>query len=101
MYNYGVPDITEIGQNFLYEKDLLLSEIEKAVRIFEPRLAGVKVAVLPAVGVSRVVRFVIEGMLRIDPAPEHVLSDAALKLPTADYQLLVTPSPGCMPNLLQ
>src|SRR5260370_19413709 len=63
MYNYGVPDITEIGQNFLYEKDRLLSEIEKAVRIFEPRLAGAKVAVLPAVAPSRVVRFVIEGIL--------------------------------------
>ncbi len=94
MYNYGVPDITEIGQNFLYEKDLLLSEIEKAVRIFEPRLAGVKVAVLPAVGVSRVVRFVIEGMLRIDPAPEHVVFDAALELTSGEYQLMGDASAG-------
>jgi type VI secretion system protein ImpF len=94
MYNYGVPDITEIGQNFLYEKDRLLSEIEKAVRIFEPRLVGAKVAVLPAVGASRVVRFVIEGMLRIDPAPEHIVFDAALELTSGEYQLMGDSSAG-------
>jgi type VI secretion system protein ImpF len=94
MYNYGVPDITEIGQNFLYEKDRLLSEVEKAVRLFEPRLSGVKVAILPAVGVSRVVRFIIEGMLRIDPAPEHVVFDAALELTSGEYQLMGDASAG-------
>jgi type VI secretion system protein ImpF len=94
MYNYGVPDITEIGQNFLYEKDLLLAEIERAVRLFEPRLAGAKVAVLPAVGAARVVRFVIEGMLRIDPAPEHIVFDAALELTSGEYQLMGDASAG-------
>jgi len=93
-YNYGVPDITEIGQNFLYEKDRLLSEIERAVRVFEPRLDSVKVAVLPAVGASRVVRFVIEGMLRIDPAPEHIVFDAALELTSGEYQLMGDASAG-------
>ena len=88
MYNYGVPDITEIGRNFLYEQDRLLSEIEKAVRLFEPRLAGAKVALLPAPGASRVVRFLIEGMLRIDPAPEHVVFDAALELTSGEYMLM-------------
>jgi len=88
MYNYGVPDITEIGRNFLYEQDRLLSEIEKAVHLFEPRLAGAKVALLPAPGASRVVRFVIEGMLRIDPAPEHVVFDAALELTSGEYMLM-------------
>jgi type VI secretion system protein ImpF len=94
MYNYGVPDITEIGQNFLYEKDRLLSEIERAVRLFEPRLGDAKVAVLPAVGAGRVVRFVIEGMLRIDPAPEHVVFDAALELTSGEYQLMGETSAG-------
>jgi type VI secretion system protein ImpF len=94
MYNYGVPDITEIGQNFLYEKDRLLSEVEKAVRLFEPRLSGAKVAILPAVGVSRVVRFIIEGMLLIDPAPEHIVFDAALELTSGEYQLMGDASAG-------
>lgn len=91
---YGVPDITEITQNFLYEKDRLLAEIERAVRLFEPRLDGAKVAILPATGTERVLRFVIEGMLRVDPAPEHVVFDAALELTSGEYQLMGDASAG-------
>ena len=94
VFNYGVPDITEIGQNFLYEKERLLAEIESAVRLFEPRLDGVKVAVVPATGAARILRFVIEGMLRIDPAPEHVVFDAALELTSGEYQLIGDTSAG-------
>lgn len=94
VYIYGVPDITEIGENFLYEKDRLLAEIERAVRLFEPRLSAVKVSILPAVGNTRVLRFVIEGMLRIDPAPEHVVFDAALELTSGEYQLMGDASAG-------
>jgi len=94
VFNYGVPDITEIGQNFLYEKERLLAEIESAVRLFEPRLDGVKVAVVPATGAARVMRFVIEGMLKIDPAPEHIVFDAALELTSGEYQLIVDASAG-------
>jgi len=94
VYAYGVPDITEIGQNFLYEKDRLLAEVEKAVRVFEPRLSGVKVTILPATDSSRVLRFVIEGMLRVDPAPERVVFDAALELTSGEYQLRGDASAG-------
>lgn len=94
VYNYGVPDITEISQNFLYEKDRLLGEIERAVRLFEPRLDGAKVAILPTAGTERILRFVIEGMLRIDPAPEHVVFDAALELTSGEYQLMGNASAG-------
>ncbi len=94
VFNYGVPDITEIGQNFLYEKERLLAEIESAVRLFEPRLDGVKVAVVPATGAARVMRFVIEGMLKIDPAPEHIVFDAALVLTSGEYQLIGDASAG-------
>lgn len=94
VYTYGVPDITEISQNFLYENERLLAEIERAVRLFEPRLDGVKVSLLPATGSARVMRFVIEGMLRIDPSPEHVVFDAALELTSGEYQLMGDASAG-------
>ena len=94
VFNYGVPDITEIGQNFLYDKERLLAEIESAVRLFEPRLDGVKVAVVPATGAARVMRFAIEGMLKIDPAPEHIVFDAALELTSGEYQLIGDASAG-------
>lgn len=94
MLNYGVPDITEISQNFLYEKERLLAEIERAVRLFEPRVDGAKVGIVPTTGNERILRFVIEGMLRIDPAPEHVVFDAALELTSGEYQLMGDASAG-------
>ena len=94
MLNYGVPDITEISQNFLYEKERLLAEIERAVRLFEPRVEGAKVGIVPTTGNERILRFVIEGMLRIDPAPEHVVFDAALELTSGEYQLMGDASAG-------
>lgn len=94
VYNYGLPDITELSANFLYEKDRLLSAIERAVHAFEPRLDGLKVSIVPAPGAARVLRFVIEGMLRIDPAPEHVVFDAALELTSGEYQVMGEASAG-------
>jgi type VI secretion system protein ImpF len=80
VYYYGLPDITSMPANFLYEQTKLLQSIETAVKTFEARLEGVKVSLVPVVGQSRVLRFVIDGMLRIDPLPEHVVYDASIEL---------------------
>jgi len=92
VYHYGVPDITDIKANFLYDDEHLRSLIATAVATFEPRLAGVRVSVLPATANTRVLRFVIEGMLQIDPAPEHIVFDAALELISGEYQLSGDPN---------
>src|SRR5260370_12350598 len=47
VFNYGVPDITVIGQNFLYERELLLTQIQKTLRLFNPRLSRAKLPLLP------------------------------------------------------
>jgi len=87
VYAYGLPDITSMPANFLYEKDKLLQAIESAVATFEARLQGVRVSLVPVAGMSRVLRFVIEGMLRIDPLPEHVVYDASLELTSLQVQV--------------
>lgn len=87
VYYYGLPDITSLPANFLYEQGQLLQAIERAVTMFEPRLDGVRVSLVPVAGLSRVLRFVIEGMLRIDPLPEHVVYDASLELTSLEVQV--------------
>jgi len=87
VYVYGLPDITSMSANFLYEQDKLLQSIESAVATFETRLQGVRVSLVPIGGMSRVLRFVIEGMLRIDPLPEHVVYDASLELTSLEVQV--------------
>ncbi|MGC1486084.1 MAG: type VI secretion system baseplate subunit TssE [Candidatus Acidiferrum sp.] len=87
VYYYGLPDITSMPANFLYEQTRLLQSIETAVKTFEPRLDGVRVSLVPVAGQSRVLRFVIDGMLRIDPLPEHVVYDASIELTSLEVSI--------------
>ncbi|HTQ60601.1 MAG TPA: type VI secretion system baseplate subunit TssE [Candidatus Solibacter sp.] len=87
VYYYGLPDITSMPANFLYEQNKLLQSIETAVKTFEPRLDGVRVSLVPVAGMSRMLRFVIDGMLRIDPLPEHVVYDASIELTSLEVQI--------------
>ncbi len=87
VYYYGLPDITSMPANFLYEQGKLLQSIETAVKTFEARLDGVRVSLVPVVGQSRVLRFVIDGMLRIDPLPEHVVYDASIELTSLEVSI--------------
>jgi len=87
VYYYGLPDITSMPANFLYEQTKLLQSIETAVKTFEARLDGVRVSLVPVAGQSRVLRFVIDGMLRIDPLPEHVVYDASIELTSLEVQI--------------
>jgi len=87
VYYYGLPDITSMPANFLYEQTKLLQSIETAVKTFEGRLDGVKVSLVPVTGQSRILRFVIDGMLRIDPLPEHVVYDASIELTSLEVSI--------------
>jgi type VI secretion system protein ImpF len=87
VYYYGLPDITSMPANFLYEQTKLLQSIETAVKTFEARLDGVRVSLVPVAGQSRVLRFVIDGMLRIDPLPEHVVYDASIELTSLEVSI--------------
>jgi type VI secretion system protein ImpF len=62
--------------------------IEQVLETFEPRLSGVRVvAVAAAAGPQHVMRFQIEGMLEMDPSPEHISFDTLLQLSSGEYQV--------------
>jgi type VI secretion system protein ImpF len=67
----------------------LVRQVETAVATFEPRLAGVKVTLVDGGGntVDRLLRFQIEGLLKMDPAPEQVSFDTVLQLMSGEYQV--------------
>jgi type VI secretion system protein ImpF len=88
VFCYGLPDITAMSANYLHDHERLLASVEEALKRFEPRLNPVKVSISTVKTPQRVLRFVIEGMLRVDPAPEHVVFDAALELMSGEYQVL-------------
>jgi len=67
------------------DQQRLIRGIEEALEHFEPRLTGVKVTIAPISTGSRALRFVIDAMLKIDPAPEHVTFDTTLELSSGEY----------------
>jgi type VI secretion system protein ImpF len=58
------------------------------VKTFEPRLANIRVVPLDeAAPGTRTLRFRIEGLLLMDPAPEHVSFDTVLELTSGQYEV--------------
>jgi type VI secretion system protein ImpF len=88
LYNYGLPDVTSMGLNTPRDRQRLLRHIEQTLEIFEPRLAATHVrAVEGSISGSRVLRFQIEALLIMDPAPEQILFDTVLQLNSGEYRI--------------
>ena len=88
LYGYGLPDITSMGRDSTGEHDRLRRQIAEAVTAFEPRLADVRVSMVEqADDKRRQLRFLIEGLLRMEPNPEHVVFDTILEISSGEYQV--------------
>jgi type VI secretion system protein ImpF len=88
MLVYGLPDFTTLSLHSPADQEHLLKTVRQVIRIFEPRLARVEVTPMGSPeGNSRTLRFRIEGMLRMDPAPEHVSFDTILELTSGEYEV--------------
>jgi type VI secretion system protein ImpF len=87
VYYYGLPDVSSLALSSTEDQKLLTRMIENAVAAFEPRLAGVRVSLQPVNHQSQVMRFQIEGMFRVDPAPERVTFDTTLELTSGEYEV--------------
>lgn len=88
LYTFGLPDITSMSASNMRDRQRLIQAIEETLHIFEPRIANPKVT-MAAMGDEKVpsLKFVIEGMLRVDPSPEHVTFDTFLELSSGEYKV--------------
>jgi len=87
LYNYGLPDITSLSRQSVTEQRRLLNSLEEALMMYEPRILGVNVSLDSSFQNFRMLRFRIDGMLRVDPSPEHVSFDTVLDVPTGEYEV--------------
>jgi type VI secretion system protein ImpF len=87
LFNYGLPDITAMGIHSVQDQNRLLWMIESTIANFEPRIQDARVTMEPVAGAARVLRFQIQGLLRIDPAPERVTFDTVLELTSGEYEV--------------
>lgn len=88
LYVYGLPDFTHYALNSPKDQAKLVRFLHLTAKLFEPRLANVKIVPLegPA-GKTRTLRFRIDGLLVMDPAPEHVSFDTVLELTSGQYEV--------------
>ncbi len=87
VYHYGFPDLC--SKSVLSSKDQndIVREMEAAIVIFEPRLKRTKVKMEVVETSFNTLRFVIEGLLCMDPTPEAVRFDTVLELGKATYEI--------------
>jgi type VI secretion system protein ImpF len=80
LLTFGMPDLSASSLTNVQDQDSLRGAIEAVIRRFEPRLNGVSVSQVDVTGRDRAIRFRIDAMLRVDPAPEPVTFDSELQL---------------------
>lgn len=85
--DYGLPDVTSLALHSARDQNRLLKAIESAIEAFEPRLQNVRVTMQPAVDTLKGFHFMVEGLLKVDPAPEHVYFDTRLEVSTGEYEV--------------
>ena len=88
LYNFGLPDFSSYSVNSARDKSRLLRTLERAIALFEPRLMSVKVIPMEVeTGVTRMLRFQIQALLKMDPTPEQISFDTVLQLASGEYQV--------------
>jgi type VI secretion system protein ImpF len=87
VYHYGFADISSKWVLSSRDHSDLVREMESAIAWFEPRLKRARVRMEVAEGSFRTLKFVIEGLLCMDPAPEPVRFDTVLELGKGEYEI--------------
>ena len=87
VYNYGVLDITSLSLHSSKDQEFMAKSIKTAINFFEPRLTAVKITIEPSADAARGIHFSIEGLLRMDPAPEPVFFDTVLEPSRGEYKV--------------
>ncbi len=88
LYHFGFPDITSMGRDSREVRARLLRQVEETIAAFEPRLAGVRVSLTESNDDGkRQLRFLIEGLLRMEPNPERVVFDTVLEISSGEYRV--------------
>jgi type VI secretion system protein ImpF len=87
VWAYGLPDFSAYTLSSATDRARLLHDLESAIRTFEPRLDAVAVVPLDEERYAHAVRFRIEALLLVEPAPEQVSFDTVLELSSGEYQV--------------
>jgi type VI secretion system protein ImpF len=88
LLNYGLPDVSSMSLQSPTDERRLLRGLEQAIETFEPRLSRARVTSSETMTSSmQAVRFHVEALLLIDPAPERIAFDTVLEISKGAYSV--------------
>src|SRR5215472_8219985 len=87
VYHYGFTDTSSKSVLSSRDQNDLVREMESTLAAFETRLKRARVRVETVQGGVRALRFVIEGLLCMDPSPEPVVFDTLFELGKGEYEV--------------
>ncbi len=95
LYTFGLPDISSVSLLNHKDRQSLTKSIQAAIAKFEPRIANPRVVLVTA-NDQRVqsLRFIIEGILQMEPNPEPVTYDTTLDLTSGEFSMTGEHSAG-------
>jgi type VI secretion system protein ImpF len=86
--SFGLPDYTAGAMNEEGAREVLRKEIERCIRLFEPRLVQVTVALVPRKDeLDTTLQLKIDALLHADPAPEPISFDTIVNAATAEIEV--------------
>jgi type VI secretion system protein ImpF len=85
--NYGLPDVNSLSASSGRDQHTLIVTIQKALRNYEPRIANAKVFLSRTELANRSLRFLVQGQIMLDPAPEEISFDTVLELTKGEYEV--------------
>ena len=87
VYCYGLPDTTGMTISSVEDRGRMARLVAAAISAFEPRLINVNVEMDDAPGGDRTLRFRIDALLRVEPAPARIYFDTTLELTSGQYEV--------------
>jgi type VI secretion system protein ImpF len=86
--SFGLPDYTAGAMNESGARELLRREVERCIKLFEPRLIQVNVTLVPRKDdLDTTLLLRIEALLQADPAPEPISFDTIVNAATAEVDV--------------
>jgi type VI secretion system protein ImpF len=86
--SFGLPDYTAGAMNEDTAREVLRKEIERCIKLFEPRLVQVNVILMPRKDeLDTTLQLKIDALLHADPAPEPISFDTIVNAATAEIEV--------------
>jgi type VI secretion system protein ImpF len=86
--SFGLPDYTAGSMNEGAAREALRREIERCIKLFEPRLVNVTVKLVQRKDeMDTTLQLRIEALLHADPAPEPISFDTIVNAATAEIEV--------------